>query len=590
MSEISAIWQPAPEFIQQTHLAQWMKELNISDIKSFHRWSIDHYEEFWSKIVEKLPIIFKNQPEKIVDFSNGIESPSWFPGAIMNIADSCFQADPEKIAVIAKTPAMGYETITYGELNKLSNRIANTLVAAGFTQGAPIAIIMPMDIHAVAIYLGIIKMGGVVVSIPDSFSITEMKTRLDIAQAKAIFTQQHIAWDGKTLPLHEKVKSAATSDTKIIVVPQEELSDNDQFTSVDVLPMTPCNILFSSGTTATPKAIPWNHTTPIKVAADAYLHQDIHPNDILAWPTNLGWMMGPWLIFAALINHATIALYTDTPKNRAFGEFVQDARITMLGVVPTLVGAWHHTHCMEGLDWSAIKCFSSTGECSNPTDMAYLMSLAGNKPIIEYCGGTEIGGAYISSTLLEPNYPSMLSTPTMGLDFVLLGEEVAIIPPSIGLSTTLLNANHHDVYYADMPTTSDGKTLRRHGDQIKQLKNGYYQIQGRVDDAMNLGGIKTSSAEIERITNNIDGVAESAAIAIAPPDNGPSQLIIYVVPEQTIEKTTLIKIMQKEINQQLNPLFKIHDILFIDQLPKTASNKIMRRVLRERYSLIHSKD
>src|SRR3990167_8623735 len=186
--------------------------------------------------------------------------------------------------------------------------------------------------------------------------------------------------------------------------------------------MSYCNILFSSGTTGDPKAIPWSHTTAIKAASDAYLHHNIQPEDVLAWPTNLGWMMGPWLIFAALINNATLALYPDAPHRRAFGQFIQDAKVTMLGVVPTLVANWRETHCMEGLDWNAIKLFSSTGECSNQDDMRYLMSLANNKPIIEYCGGTEIGGSYITSTVIEKNYPSLFTTPAMGIDFILLDD------------------------------------------------------------------------------------------------------------------------------------------------------------------------
>jgi acetyl-CoA synthetase len=366
------------------------------------------------------------------------------------------------------------------------------------------------------------------------------------------------------------------------------LIENSSFTSIACAPMAACNILFSSGTTAAPKAIPWNHTTPIKTASDAYFHQNIQPGDVLAWPTNLGWMMGPWLIFAAFINHAAIALYTDTPNQRAYGEFIQRAKVTMLGVVPTLVATWRQTKCMAGLNWNTIKSFSSTGECSNAEDMTYLMALAGGKPIIEYCGGTEIGGAYVTSTLLEKNYPALFSTPAMGIDFILLDEngqpadegEVALIPPSIGLSTTLLNANHHEVYFANMPLTADKKILRRHGDHIKRLANGYYSMLGRTDDAMNLGGIKISAAEIERCLTNLPDIIEVAAVAITPENNGPSQLVIYAETRATLDKSTVMKMMQTRINQQLNPLFKIHDVRFVTELPKTASNKIMRRMLR----------
>src|SRR5262249_41062488 len=136
------------------------------------------------------------------------------------------------------------------------------------------------------------------------------------------------------------------------------------FLAVPRKPDDPINVLFSSGTTGEPKAIPWTHSTPIKAAMDAHFHHNVRAGDVLVWPTNRGWMMGPWLIFASLINRATIGLYYDAPTGRAFGQFVQDSGATMLGVVPSLVKTWRASKCMEGLDWSKLKVFSSTGECS----------------------------------------------------------------------------------------------------------------------------------------------------------------------------------------------------------------------------------
>ncbi len=134
------------------------------------------------------------------------------------------------------------------------------------------------------------------------------------------------------------------------------------------------NILFSSGTTGEPKAIPWSQTTPIKCAADAHFHQDVRPGGVVVWPTNLGWMMGPWLIFAALMNRAALGLFYGAPTGREFGRFVQDCGATMLGVVPTLVKTWRNSGCMEGLDWRGVEVISSTGECSNADDMRWLMA------------------------------------------------------------------------------------------------------------------------------------------------------------------------------------------------------------------------
>ena len=190
------------------------------------------------------------------------------------------------------------------------------------------------------------------------------------------------------------------------------------------------------------------------------------------------------------------------------------------------------------------------------------------------------------STVVQSNYPSLFSTPTIGLNVTIINDEgkasdigeVALIPPSIGLSVKLLNADHHDVYFANMP-----ENFRRHGDQIERLANGYYRVLGRVDDTMNLGGIKISSAEIERAIVGIPGILETAAIGVAPPNSGPSLLVIYAATTENLSSQETKIAMQKLINKYLNPLFKIHDLIFCRELPKTASNKIMRRVLRKEY-------
>jgi acetyl-CoA synthetase len=288
-----------------------------------------------------------------------------------------------------------------------------------------------------------------------------------------------------------------------------------------------------------------------------------------------------------------MALYYGAPVTREFCEFVQNVRVVMLGVVPSLVKAWQNADSVRGLDWSSIKLFSSTGECSNAEDYLYLMSLAGYRPVVEYCGGTEIGGGYMSGTIVQPASPATFSTPCFGLDFCILDErgcptkngELFIVPPSIGLSNALLNKDHHDVYYAGTPRGPKGELLRRHGDETEELPRGYYRGHGRADDTMNLGGIKVSSTEIERALAGVEGILETAAVAINPLRGGPSLLVIYAVamPGATVEKEPLKKEMQRAIAARLNPLFKIHDVVVADALPRTASNKVMRRVLRNGY-------
>lgn len=608
--ENAPAWIPEPDSLGTSNLGKVMQEMHYATRADFHAYSVNHYQDFWARIIKQLGIVFHKPYTQLVDLTQGVESPEWLVNAKMNIVDSCFIAAPDATALMYLNRYGRMEKMSYGELHRIVNRISHSLVAAGYKAQDAIAIAMPMTMEAVAVYLGIIQMGGVVVSIADSFSSEEIATRLQITDAQCVFTQDYIPRSNKQIPLYEKVKAAHSRH--IIVIPagdslRETLRDQDQswetflhpdtdFLSVAVTPMDACNILFSSGTTGQPKAIPWNHTTAIKAASDAYFHQNIQTGDVLAWPTNLGWMMGPWLIFAGLINQATIALYADNPNERAFGEFVQDAKVTMLGVVPTLVASWKQNQTMTGLNWSAIKVFSSTGECSNAEDMLYLMSLAFYKPVIEYCGGTEIGGCYLTSTVIENNYPAVFTTPAMGMDLLLLDEqgkptslgEVALIPPSIGLSTRLLNTDHHHVYFANMPLTADGAILRRHGDQARRFSNGTYCILGRADDTMNLGGIKISSAEIERALVGIDHIKETAAIAITPKQTtGPSQLVIYASTQEALNQSIILHTMQTRINTKLNPLFKIHDVVFTKELPKTASNKIMRRLLRQDYEKNH---
>ena len=606
-------WFPTDEDITEANITPLMKQLSIKTYPEFHACSIANRDTFWQMMIDRLGIKAINTYTQTQKDATGTATNL----AKLNIVDSCFSAPNDATAIITQRENDdNLVTLTYRELESLTNRVANGLVDIGLKQGDAVAVDMPMNAESVAIYLGIVKAGCAVVGVADSFAPDEIATRLRIGNAKAIFTQDYIRRAGKRLPLYEKVVAANApkavvfscegSDTVAQTEREEDitwgdfLSDTETFNAISCDPDAHMNILFSSGTTGEPKAIPWTHTTPIKCAADAYLHHDIHPGNVLAWYTNLGWMMGPWLIYASLINKATIALYDGVPTGREFGIFVQNAKVSMLGVVPTLVRAWKNTDCMHGLDWHAIRAFSSTGECSNPEEMLYLMSLAGYKPVIEYCGGTEIGGAYVTGTRVQPAAPSTFTTPALGLDFLLFDEdgeltrngEVFIVPPSLGLSTTLLNADHNEVYFTETPVPN----LRRHGDAIEQLgksknfntepwlEGTKYRVLGRVDDTMNLSGIKVSSAEIEEVLNVVSEIQETAAVAVSPKDGGPSQLVIYAILIQPESAPTIQELqakLQTELSQHLNPLFRIHDVVIVDALPRTASNKVMRRLLRD---------
>lgn len=600
------VLKPNQSVANKSNIFKMMQKHQFKDYQDFWNWSITKRAEFWDETIQNLNLIFSKKYKTVLDVSDGVETPIWLKDAQLNIVDSCFNNSPEAIALVYQKEGGKLTNVTQQKLENLVNQIANSLRQAGIKQGDAIAIDMPMTLEAVAIYLAGIKAGTPIVTIADSFTPNEIEVRLKIANPKLIFTQDYLLRAGKTLPLFDKIGQAKAPKAIVIKATNQAVNlrlgdvywndflvSDTVFESVKQNPETLITVLFSSGTTGAPKAIPWNHTTPIKGASDAYYHHDIQKNEVVCWPTNLGWMMGPWLVFAALINKATIALYYGAPLDAEFGRFVQDAKVTMLGVIPSIVKHWKTSACMEGLDWNAIKCFSSTGEVSNPTEMEYLMKLAGGKPVIEYCGGTEIGGGYVTSTLVQDNIPSTFSTQALGTEFVLLDDEnrsskkgeVFMIPPTMGLSNTLLNRDHHQEYFEGTPNYKN-QLLRRHGDAMQQLENGYYKAEGRVDDAMNLGGIKIGSVQIESVINSLDFVKESAAIAAAPKGGGPSLLVVYYVEVlSTLSDEERLKKAQKIITTQLNPLFKVSDLIKIDALPRTASNKVMRRKLRADYEL-----
>ncbi len=598
------IWKPTKNSINNSNIGKLMQQHKFTSYTSLWEWSVKNKEDFWEETIKALNIIQHKKYTEILNVDTGVENAKWLYKATLNIVDSCFQNSDDANVLVYQQPNKSICKVTQKELKKLVNKIANSFKFLDVTQGDTIAINLPMTLECVAIYLAALKAGVKVATIVDSFSSEEIKIRLNLTKPKVVFTQDFIVRAGKEYPLY--YKNVAANATKIVVVNTKNtsldkrdedvfwsdfLSENTVFESVKQSAQETITILFSSGTTGAPKAILWNATTAIKAASDGFYHQNIQKKDVVCWPTNLGWMMGPWLIFATLINKATIGLFYDAPLSKEFGAFVQNAKVTMLGVIPSIVKHWKNTACMETFNWNAIKCFSSTGEVSNPTDMGYLMQLAANKPIIEYCGGTEIGGGYVTSTVVQNNYASTFSAKALGTDFVILDDknkqttkgEVFIIPPIMGLSTELLNKNHHDIYYKDTPKYKE--VLRRHGDELEVLENGYFKILGRVDDAMNLGGIKVSATQIEEVLNSLNFIEECAAIAVSEKEGGPSKLVVFYVAKNQVIKNEQERIVQAQqlIKREINPLFKVADLVKIEALPRTASNKVMRRKLRDSY-------
>ena len=698
------IWIPNNDEMKQTNLYQLITKSGKNDLNEYFNYVDNNREQFFETMIEILKCKFiSRKNNKIFDLTNGVTKPIYLPETTMNACDLILIGDDNRNVITWSRegncdnngkPILNY--IKLKELKSIVNKIAYGLThKLKLKKGDAIAIDMPMNWESVAIYLGIIKAGMIVISIADSFAPNAIQIRLKIGKAKAIFTQDIIPRGNKKIELYNRILkcdkdimngiqciclSYLGSNNKLVSKLRDNdinfddfmLDNKDTFDSVEMNSMDIANILFSSGTTGEPKAIPWYHVTFLKPLIDGYIHHDVKPNDVCAWPTNLGWMMGPWLITMIGLN-ASIALYVGTPTGKAFCKFVELSKINMLGLIPSMVKSWMKLDCVKDCDWSNITRYSSTGEASNPTLYHWLMIQSEYKPVLEYVGGTEIAGGYLSGTMMQPQLLSAFSMPCFGLNihiidgtgkFIDTGEgELTISIPSIGLSTNLLNRNHETVYYDGMPKYND-KPLRRHGDEIRILKNGYYQHLGRCDDTMNIGGIKVSSIELENeITKHPLLSKECAAISYRKQEVDTEKLVICCVPNNT-DKTTFtveynakplgitiapgilnnnIAIVTKSKNNELNkyiiykindkimfgksfesvisyiksintypliiqyinglfsldkikrelqimvktninPLYRVHDIYVIPKLPRTASGKVMRRILRKQYS------
>ena len=420
MDHPTPAWRPTDEIVAHANLTTLMADGGFPYYEDLHRWTVLDPEGFWGEVIDQLGIVFTEPPEAVV--SGPADDPTWLPGARMNIVDSCFTAPGDRTAVVFRRHDFNH-SMSYHELRSEVNRFANGLEAWGVRPGDRVAIAMPMSIESVVAYLGTVAAGAVVVSIADSFAADEIATRLRLTEPVLVVTQDAIQRAGKELSMYDKVVVAGAPACVVMETGAEVslretdiayaafLSDETSFEAVASDPADHTNILFSSGTTGEPKAIPWTQITPIKAAMDGRYHQDIHAGDLIAWPTNLGWMMGPWLIYAALINDAGFALYDDLPTERGFVDFVAETGVTMLGVVPSIVAAWRSNGMLEHSPWSQVRVISSTGEASVAADYAWLMERAGGVPVIEYCGGTEIGGGYITGTVIQNAVPATFTTP-----------------------------------------------------------------------------------------------------------------------------------------------------------------------------------
>jgi acetyl-CoA synthetase len=645
----SIAWQPTPECIEKAQLTRFMKQINVSTFDELYKFSIENVEQFTHEVLKFLDIRFNPPYEKLLDLSDGAAFPHWCVGAGLNIVShcvDCWQTDEVKDqpAIIWEGEEGTVHQETYAELMQDVEVCASGLRAKGLGKEDAIGIHLPMMIETVIALLAINRIGAIAVPIFSGYGVEAISSRLNTVRAKAIFTCDGFPRRGKVFDSFEVADQAISNcptvenvfvvnrtqaswkdfkvskpDTRCITFWELVCDGEEGFVANDddreerkkarekaktLTFLEPTNaedpliILYTSGTTGKPKGIAHTHCSfPIKAAQDMAFGTDVGKGTRISWITDIGWMMGPWLIYGALINGATICIYDgapDYPEADRMWEFCAKHKVEILGISPTLVRALatKGDDLPKKHDLSNLRAFASTGEPWNPAPWWWLFEKVGDSriPIINYSGGTEISGGILMGNPLLPIKPCSFPAPCPGIDAAILDDkgeavergkvgELAIRKPWIGMARGFWQEpeRYLETYWSRF------ENIWVHGDWAMQDADGHFYILGRSDDTLKVAGKRVGPAEVESLLVAHQSVAEAAVIGVPDEMKGTVMVAFCVLKTQPEDVSALAaelkQLVAKDMGKPLAPS-RIH---FVSALPKTRNAKVMRRVIRSAY-------
>ena len=668
-------WTPTPDVVERAELTKFMRQVGVSTWEELYQFSIRDVEKFTEEVLKFLDIKFDPPYTKLLDTSDGIELPRWFMSeppasaggqlagesstnwprahaggsdhAGLNITTMCldrWQTDEMKDqpAVIWEGEDGARWHWTFEELLEQVEFCAAGLRAIGIARGDAVVIHLPMTQDIVTMLLAIGRIGAIAVPVFSGYGVEAIASRVNAVEAKAIFTCTGFRRRGKLVDSYATANQAIANcpSLKTVILrdtvgshpsfPDDRYIDwhqlldlhcqqpveewKDLYYAESTSAEDPLIILYTSGTTGKPKGIAHTHVSfPIKAAQDMAFGMDAGRGTRICWYTDLGWMMGPWLIYGALINGATICLYDgapDYPTPDRMWEFCAGHKVEFLGISPTLVRslaaseppasaggqslAPHERH-----DLSSLRAFGSTGEPWNPAPWWWLFKEVGNSklPIINYSGGTEISGGILCGNFLLPQKPCSFPAPCPGMDVDIVDEngesvgpnevgELVIKQPWIGMARGFWQEKERylETYWSRF------KDIWVHGDWAMRDEDGHWFILGRSDDTLKVAGKRVGPAEVESILVSHPAVAEAAVIGVPDETKGTAMAAFVVLGAQTALPASslsgdetlaaeLRSLVARDMGKPLAPS-KIH---FVSALPKTRNAKVMRRVLRAAY-------
>jgi acetyl-CoA synthetase len=616
------VWRPTPEIIERARITRLMRSLGVSTLEELQRRSVDDPEWYWRGVIDDLGLRWQTPFTRVLDDSRGHAWPTWFPGGRLNFTDNCIDRNLDagrgaKPAIIWEGDDGQTRTLTYAELAREVNRLANALRALGIADGDRVGIFLPMSPEAAIATLAVVRIGAIYTPCFSGFGAQAVASRLQDSEARLLITADGFHRRGQVVRMKETADEAlAQCPTVEQVLVYRRLgreipwsagrdrwwhdavaTQSAQCPAVPVEADRPCLVIYTSGTTGRPKGTVLTHGGfLIKAAHDfAYCH-DVGEHDRLFWLTDLGWLMGPMLFTAALALGATAVVFEgvpDYPKPDRLWALVERHRISVMGMSPTAVRALmpHGPEHVHAHDLGSLRMLGSTGEPWNPEPYRWLFENAGKAriPISNYTGGTEISGGILGCFPIAPIKPCSFTGPIPGMAAEVFDEEgrpvrgavgeLVITKPWPGMTAGFWRdpARYEETYW------SRWKDVWVHGDWATIDADGFWYIQGRSDDTLKIAGKRLGPAEVESVLVGHPAVAESGVVGVPHEVKGEAIVCFVVLRPGHAPTEELRKELGERVASQMGKALKPDKVLFARDLPKTRSAKIMRRVIRATY-------
>ena len=612
-------WHPSRDYLENSNVARLMRTLGVTTADELRARSVSDIGIFWDTVVKDLGITFSQPYTDVVDLGRGIAYPEWFVGGSLNIVDVCLQRwaaeTPDAAAVVHENEADAVRTLTFAELADQVARVRGGLRARGIGKGDSVAIYLPMTPEAVVATYAIASLGAMVVPLFSGFAPTAIASRLRDAGVKAVITADGTIRRGKVAAMQPHLAEALISCPGVeLVVVVNNLGDGSvgegrvgdgevewsDLLAADadpvVEPTSASDVLllaYTSGTTGRPKGAVHTHAGFLtKVASEVAYGFEMRPGRTFCWVTDMGWIMGPLSIIGTHACGGTLLLYEgspDVPDIHRLWRLVERHSVSMLGVSPTLIRTLRAVgNGRPDAALSSVRILGSTGEPWDPESYEWLARdvFGGRVPIINFSGGTEVGGSFLCPYPVEEIRSCSLGGPALGMDVDVVDDEAKPLRGSVGELVCRQpwpamtrgiwrdDERYREAYWSTFPG------LWRHGDYALVDDQGSWFILGRSDDVMNVAGKRVAPAEIESVLAVDPAVAESAVIGVPDPAKGEALWAFWVGRADRDDDETVGHRLRQLVANEIGKPFAPSHVVRVDQLPKTRSAKILRRAVR----------